>query len=223
MRLILCDEELMFSEMLAELFRARGDTVLSCTTHPAMALQMARPAGADVLVTDIHFPTAEGRHSVWLWRTAVPATPLVVLTSTQEPQVLHEAALAGADGIALKDEPFDEIERVVRGVTSPAFLEARDSEQPKSLWSDKAQAVLSRRQKSPFESFLTAREREVLECVLSGDRTAELAATLGISEATVHSHLQSLFTKFGVHSRLGLVARAASAGMVRGELSSHRR
>jgi DNA-binding CsgD family transcriptional regulator len=51
-------------------------------------------------------------------------------------------------------------------------------------------------------AFLTVRERECLELLVEGLDTAGIAAKLGVSAATVRTHVQSLMTKLGVHSRL---------------------
>ena len=55
---------------------------------------------------------------------------------------------------------------------------------------------------------LTAREEEVVRRVLAGDRNAEIAAALGMSEATVKTHLTHVYEKAGVRSRTELSARA---------------
>ena len=58
---------------------------------------------------------------------------------------------------------------------------------------------------------LTSRERDVLELLVRGASTRAIAATLGITERTVSSHLGSLFRKFGINSRLELIALTAQA------------
>jgi DNA-binding CsgD family transcriptional regulator len=58
---------------------------------------------------------------------------------------------------------------------------------------------------------LTARERAVLEHVISGHSSTEIASALSVSHHTVQDHLKSVFAKFGVRSRGRLVARALGA------------
>ena len=60
------------------------------------------------------------------------------------------------------------------------------------------------------ECRLTDRERDIVELVLSGGRNADIAAALGVSEATVKTHLTRVYQKAGVRSRTELTARAAA-------------
>lgn len=55
---------------------------------------------------------------------------------------------------------------------------------------------------------LTPREREVLSLLRNGATTAAMAGELGISKTTVRNHLQNLFAKLGVHTRVEAIARA---------------
>jgi NarL family two-component system response regulator YdfI len=61
---------------------------------------------------------------------------------------------------------------------------------------------------------LTEREREVLAGVARGERSKEIALRLGISERTVGSYLNNVFTKLGVDSRASAVAVAMERGLL---------
>lgn len=77
---------------------------------------------------------------------------------------------------------------------------------------DKVLAGLS--QRSGRKAGLTKREREVLGLVANGKTDKEIAATLGISEHTVHRHVSNILTKTGQSSRAAAVAHAAREGMI---------
>ncbi|MBA6434427.1 LuxR C-terminal-related transcriptional regulator [Streptomyces sp. GMR22] len=64
---------------------------------------------------------------------------------------------------------------------------------------------------------LTAREREILEQVISGRSSTGIASALTMSQYTVQDHLKSVFAKFGVRSRGQLVARALDIPPADGE------
>ncbi|MGO8970008.1 MAG: helix-turn-helix domain-containing protein [Myxococcaceae bacterium] len=70
---------------------------------------------------------------------------------------------------------------------------------------------------------LTARERQVLDCLLTGASEKEVAASLAISPLTVHAHVKSLYRGYGVSSRPQLMAKVlgdAIRALRRGEASS---
>jgi DNA-binding CsgD family transcriptional regulator len=61
---------------------------------------------------------------------------------------------------------------------------------------------------------LSAREIEVVRELVAGARNSDIAATLGISERTVKSHLANIYLKLGVESRSAAVAQAVQRGLV---------
>jgi DNA-binding NarL/FixJ family response regulator len=58
---------------------------------------------------------------------------------------------------------------------------------------------------------LTEREREVLDILVTGARTSEIATRLSISDRTVKAHLASIYQKLGVTSRAEAIAAALAA------------
>jgi two-component system nitrate/nitrite response regulator NarL len=70
-------------------------------------------------------------------------------------------------------------------------------------------------------SQLTTRENEVLEGLMDGESTKQLAARLGVSRATARTHVQSVLTKLGAHSRLEAVALASRSRSPLGTADPH--
>jgi DNA-binding NarL/FixJ family response regulator len=60
---------------------------------------------------------------------------------------------------------------------------------------------------------LTGREREILTALADGATTSELAEELGISPATVQTHVKNVLSKLGVHSKVEAVGTAWRAGL----------
>ena len=61
---------------------------------------------------------------------------------------------------------------------------------------------------------LTDRERQCLELLVEGHRTTTMARGLGVSTTTVRTHVQSVLTKLGVHSRLEAASLALRHSLI---------
>lgn len=228
MQLILCDPHAMFRDAFSSLLSVRGHDVIACTRalEEVMDLMTSAEAdelSADVVVTEIAFPGVPEVTAITALRAAVPDTPIAVLTGESEPSRLRAALEAGADGVAIKTESVDEVERVLLHLSSPAFTKLRYSATPEKVWSRRSRSLMDQSIPSHVDQQPTPREREVINLLARGAGTPEIAEVLGVGTTTVRTHLQHLFIKLGVHSRLELVAFAIREGLVddvRGSLNS---
>jgi DNA-binding NarL/FixJ family response regulator len=66
---------------------------------------------------------------------------------------------------------------------------------------------------SPREKFLSSREREVLDGLLSGHSNRQIADRIGLSEVTIKYHLKSLRSKLGARNRTHAALRAIELGI----------
>lgn len=174
---------------LGPLLEAAGIRVLATVTDPAMTVEVAMRWHPDVLVVLTGGAAAAWRH-----------VPL----GTQPSWVLvvgHPGELTGVDAHLSPDAALADLAKTIRGLaTRPRGNGGR------------SQVRLARRvPQTPQElarlciSGLTRRERQILEALIGGGGTAEIARELGISTNTVRTHLHNLFGKLGVHSRLEAV------------------
>jgi two-component system nitrate/nitrite response regulator NarL len=104
-------------------------------------------------------------------------------------------------GVAVLKQTID---RVVRGEVVVEVPSAAD------LGPQLARQQDARR----LAAYLTARERQCLALLVDGQDTAAMVASLGVSAATIRTHVQALLTKLGVHSRLEAAALAVQHGLV---------
>jgi DNA-binding NarL/FixJ family response regulator len=132
-------------------------------------------------------------------RQAVPKTRTLVFATGSADETTISVLRAGASGLVAKQLGY------------PALLAALRAVAAGELWAHRrvaAQAldrlVPSSFQKPKLSSHLTKREREIVERVSSGLRNREIAHSLGISERTVKSHLNNIFSKTRVNSRFAL-------------------
>ena len=132
---------------------------------------------------------------------------MLVITTFGDEKTITSALEAGADGYLLKGTPLEELKRDIAAL--------RDGGSPLSPMI--ARKLLNRLQTAKHveekpdaggETALTRREHEILEMIAKGFSYAETSAICGISAATVHSHLKSIYRKLEVHSKTEAVYEA---------------
>lgn len=212
MRVLLCDDHRSFGDSLASYLDRCGVEVVGPVESVIGLDPAAWAEPIDVVLTDLHFPDVGVADVLPTLRRVLPDVPVVLLTAELDRQQLQVAVDAGADGVVLKTDALAEIERVVRRVGAPADAAATATRRP--VCSRNAQGRLERGSGAGRGADLTGRERDVLRLLARGESTADVATELGIGAATVRTHVQNLMVKFGVHSRLELVASAMRAGTI---------
>jgi DNA-binding NarL/FixJ family response regulator len=112
-----------------------------------------------------------------------PAPPIVVVSPRSTATAVRRTLDAGADAIVFEPEVAMALVASVRAVES-------------------GQSVVPRKVRAGVERpNLSHRERQVLNLVCEGHTNAEIAEALFLAESTIKSHMASIFTKLGVHSR----------------------
>jgi DNA-binding NarL/FixJ family response regulator len=218
MRILHCDDHAMFAEAFASLLNRRGHEVVGVLgspleIEPYFVRSSAAALSLDVMVMEVAFPELPQGSAVATVRHVLPSLPIAVLTGEAEVTKLRKALEEGADGVALKTESVNEVERLLIRITSPLFQKLRQTSQPEKAWSRQTRALAGRAVPRVGE-MVTPRELTVVELVALGQSTVTIAQQMHVSVPTVRTHLQHLFMKFGVHSRLELVAFAIRSGLV---------
>jgi DNA-binding NarL/FixJ family response regulator len=177
------------------------------------AVRRASGLRPDVTLMDIRMPGLDGIEATRLLAGKHVAEPLrvVVVTTFDSDENVYTALRAGAVGFLLKDSMppllVDAVRTAVLGesLISPSVL-ARLLRQ----WS-----AGSRRRSAPSSELLTPREVEIARAVAHGRANAEIAAELGISLATVKTHLAAVQRKIGARNRTETAIWAWENGHVR--------
>ena len=168
------------------------------------AIRLATEVDPDVILCDLRL--GEGPDGVAVTRavqTVGRSAPAVLILTTYDHDVdLVRAVEAGAAGYLLKDAAPDEI---VRSILAAAHGETLFGPE----LTGRVVATMRIRRAE-----LSARELEVLGLVAEGLSNRAVARRLFVSEATVKTHLNHLFTKLGVESRTAAVAAARAAGVL---------
>jgi DNA-binding NarL/FixJ family response regulator len=204
-RVLVADDQRVVREGLVLLLELLGGIeVVGAAADGEQAMALAADLRPDVVLMDLRMPRLDGVAATRRLRERDPGVRVIALTTYDDEHSVMEAVRAGARGYLTKDAGAEEIrqalEAVVRGEAAidPAvqhhLLDALATGAPATA--------------GTLPDGLTPREAEVLSLIAEGLSNAEIAHRLVVSEATVKSHINHLFTKIGVRDRAQAVTYA---------------
>ncbi len=216
-RVVVADDQRVVREGLAMLLRLLpGIEVVGTARDGEEALALVEELTPDVVLMDLRMPRCDGVEATRRLRERGSATRVVVLTTYADDRSVVDALQAGARGFLTKDAGAEEIQQAIAAVVSGAA--AIDPAVQHHLVNAVASGLPATVQPPTplLPDGLTPREAEVLSLIAEGLSNAEIAARLVISEATVKSHVNHLFTKTGVRDRAQAVTYAYRHGLTPG-------
>lgn len=157
----------------------------------------------DIVLMDIEMPEMDGIETTFRIKQMHPDTKVIMLTVFDNEENIFNAIRAGASGYLLKDE---KITRVIQ-----AFDEVLNGGAPMSgMVAQKTLAMMlsgykPSSSKEKDVDFLTNREVEILKLLAEGKKNQQVADVLFISAATVKKHIENIYAKLQLHSRVELV------------------
>ncbi len=220
-RVLIADDQKIVREGLVTLMGLLpGIEVVGAAVDGDDAVRQAVALRPDVVLMDLNMPRCNGVEATRRLREEQPATRVVVLTTYSDDAWVFSALQAGARGFLTKDAGADEIRRAVLTVAAgqaqldPSvqrrLLDAFGSGQHFAV-AEPAEPAEPAPAGLPDE--LTPREAEVLAQIAAGLSNTEIAAALFVSEATVKTHINHIFTKTGLRDRAQLVGYAFRHGL----------
>jgi DNA-binding NarL/FixJ family response regulator len=191
---------------------ADGFEVIAECANGREAVDQLPALRPDVVLMDIRMPVLDGIAATAALRQATENISVLVLTTFGEDEVLWGALEAGAAGFVLKDAAADDLIAAVRAVAGgAAWFDPVVA--PRILEHYRQRVAPAGRQAARLD-LLSDREREVLRLMARGATNAEIAATLYVAEATVKTHIGSIFGKLGVRDRPAAIVFAYDHGVV---------
>lgn len=212
-RVALADDQRLLREGLRTILEAAPDINVVGEAEDGMeAITLAANVQPDVMLMDIRMPRRDGIAATEIIHKAHPNIHVLLLTTYDTPETVVDGLRAGAAGYLLKDCSAEELCSAVRAVArGQVLLQTPSAAQllaSLSLANPPQQAA-----QSPADNLgLTEREREVLHLVVLGHSNTEIAGELFVSEATVKTHINHLFSKLGARDRAHAIALAHQLG-----------
>jgi len=201
--ILVVDDHLIVREGLRWMLgRDSGLEVVAEAENAAQAMEVLSTTRPDVVLLDIHLPDRSGLEALRDIRERFPEIPVVILTMSDDPEYVEEAVRSGASGYLVKNAPQAELVRAVQAAAAgDGYIQA---EVTGPLLSRFAREVRGR----GADPSLSPRELDVVSLVADGLADKQIAARLGISEATVKGYLRQVYEKLGAADRAQAVAIA---------------
>ena len=206
-RVLVCDDQTVVREGLATMLALAGGLEVAGTAADGEeAISMHRRLRPDVVLMDLRMPRTDGVEATRRIRAEDPAARVIVLTTYADDESIFGALEAGALGYLTKDAGAAAIREAIEAVMAG-----------KALLDPAVQARVLQRLQEPRSprapDGLTARELEVLRLIAAGRSNQEIAAALFVSEATVKTHVNNIFSKAGLRDRAQAVRYAYEHGL----------
>lgn len=201
-RLLLVDDHSIMREGLAAVLEKGGDMqVVGQAGDGAMALDLFRELEPDVCIVDLRMAPMDGVQITEAMREINANARVILLTTYDTDEEVFRGLKAGASSYLLKDVVSAELIRVIQTVHA-----GRKAISPE---------IASKLAEYLASDALTARQREVLNCLAHGMSNMEIAEALFISEGTVKAHVKAILHKLEARDRTQAITIAIKRGLVR--------
>jgi DNA-binding NarL/FixJ family response regulator len=203
-RLLICDDHPAIRTALRLLAReaTAGDCeVTECASAEELLAVLEQDRPFDFVTLDVQLPGRSGLDVLADVKQMRPDLPVMVFSADESPERVTEALQAGATSYLVKTAPEQVLTDALRAAA--AHRSALPAPYVREWNGGKGLEELS----------LSARQREVLQCLLRGMSAKQIARALGISDGTVKSHTVAVFRALNVSSRAQVVLEAHRRGI----------
>jgi DNA-binding NarL/FixJ family response regulator len=212
LRIVLADDHpVVRGGLRALLDTLDGFEVVGEAADGEAAVREAQLTKPDVVLMDVRMPGVDGVEAARRIRDAVPATAVLMLTMYDDDATVFTAMQAGARGYLLKGAEQGEIVAAIQAVAAGQAIFG-PGVAARVLGYFSAPPGTQTPAEDPFPE-LTDRERDILDLLAAGRRTAAIADDLHLSPKTVSNHLTSVFAKLEVADRAAAIIRAREGGL----------
>ena len=205
-RVLIVEDHQVVADGLSALLNDQPDmTVVGSAASVADSIARAEDLKPDVAVVDFRLTDGTGADAGLGIRQVRPDTRLIFLTREDSDAARFAAIEAGASAFIHKSQAASEVVNAIRTVAAGGTLFT-----PRTI----ATLLNKRREMDSQLESLTPREKEVLRLMAEGTSSRDIAARLGISYTTVRTHIRSLGSKLGVHSKLEAIVKARELALI---------
>ncbi len=164
----------------------------------------------DVILMDIEMPVMDGVEATERLKSSYPQIKIIMLTVFDNDDLIFRAIQAGADGYLLKDVSPENLKKgIEETMEGGAAMTPSIALKTLRLLRNPSAAECSNE-----DYQLSSREQEVLEQLGTGLSYTKIAANLFLSPSTVRKHIENIYKKLQVHSKLEAIQKARKSNLI---------
>ncbi len=213
-RILLADDHALIRHGIKRIINANPSLQVVGEASSGEELMESLAGGeVDLIILDIAMPGIGGMETIGKVKSRYPWIKILMLTMHKNKQYFYNAMSAGADGYLMKDDSDQElllaIDKVLSGKSYISPFMAAD-------FADDVISMYRNERKNPFQG-LTRREHEILQLVVKGYTSKQMAERLKLSQRTIDHHRSNLLRKFNRKNSVDMVNYAVRHGFVPSE------
>jgi DNA-binding NarL/FixJ family response regulator len=203
-RLVIADDHPLFRGALKEAVgnQFSGAQVFEAGGFEDLQALLEREGDIDLVLLDLAMPGVRGFSGLLYLRAQFPGVPVVIVSATDEADVIRRCMEFGASGFLPKTLGIDVMRDAIRRVLEGGVWTPPDVDLTTGADDDTRDLVTKL-------STLTPQQVRVLMMLSGGLLNKQIAYELGVSEATVKAHVSAILQKLGVESRTQAVIAAS--------------
>ena len=207
-RIALADDQALVRAGLRALLQQQGLEIVFESDDGQALIDALHTTPVDIVLSDIRMPGMDGIAALEALRARGDATPVLLLTTFDDAELLLRATEAGAQGFLLKDAAPDDLrDAIVRVARGDTLL------QPVSTDAVRARYRYHADDAPPRDTF-GKREVAILRLIAGGYSNKEIARSLFLAEGTVKNYVSDILDKLGTRDRTRAVLKAITLRII---------
>lgn len=205
MRVLLVDDHQILRDGIRRGLESAGETVVGEAGNGEEGVAMARETSPDIVLMDLSMPVLDGVGATRRITDEFPDIKVVVLTMHDDPERTRAALEAGAAAYLSKGTSFADVLETLR------LVEAGEETLSPRLAASMLEVIGT---SEPTAEILSERQVEILQMIADGMSTKQAARALGITQKTVHNHLNATYRRLDTQSLTHAVLSAVRLGII---------
>jgi DNA-binding NarL/FixJ family response regulator len=213
-RILLADDHVLIRHGIKNIIKKNEQLVVAGeVSNGKQLMSVLEDSEIDLIILDISMPDIGGMEAIGLVKTKYPWIKILMLTMHKNKQYFYNAMAAGADGYLMKDDSDEELLVAITKVLSgKSYISPYMTDD----FADDVINMYRNERRTPFQE-LTKREKEILQLVVQGFTSKQMAEQLNLSQRTIDHHRSNLLRKFNRKNSVDLVNYAVRNGFVTSE------